>query len=278
MLCRIFIFEIAVYQCTNALNLEQTVLLLIQTAIGRYNKRMNKLMMTAILVLCNTAYAAENQDENAVDYKLTYSHYDTRQTHANDINLRVSRDNQAIWLAEYTENPSNFSQLRSGYERTDRFAHTKLVSSLQIASHGFLGMSLTAEIGDDVYGIVGYGRTNLRPYDNINFDPNDAFTLGLGWHTGNDMTVALYAVQDNRVVAGQRITHLVTSKIINDDQKLIIDIFQKSGTHDSDGASIKAAGASLTYDLNQYFLRVAYDPKVNFTQENMTRISLGVHF
>ena len=236
------------------------------------------ILILATFLLNNIAYAADEKADNPIDYKLTLSHYNTKQINANDINLRISKDNQTLWLAEYTENPSNFNQVRSGYERRDHFAHTKLISSLQIASHGFLGVSLTAEIGDDVYGIVGYGRTNLKPYDNINFDPNDAITLGLGWHANDDLTIALYAAQDNRVIDGQRITHLVTNKVFTNNQKIIIDLFQKSGTNDAQGQSIQALGASLSYDLNQYFIRLAYDPKVNFTQENMTRISVGIHF
>jgi len=236
------------------------------------------ILILAIFLLSNIAYAADEKTDNPIDYKLTLSHYNTKQISANDINLRISKDNQTLWLAEYTENPSNFNQVRSGYERKDHFAHTKLTSSLQIASHGFLGISLTAEIGDDVYGIVGYGRTNLKPYDNINFDPNDAITLGLGWHANDDLTIALYGVQDNRVIDGQQITHLVTNKVFTTDQKIVIDLFQKSGTNDTQGQSIKALGTSLSYDLNRYFIRLAYDPKVNFTQENMTRISVGMHF
>lgn len=236
------------------------------------------ILILAIFLLSNIAYAADEKTDTPIDYKLTLSHYNTKQINANDINLRISKDNQTLWLAEYTENPSNFNQVRSGYERKDHFAHTKLTSSLQIASHGFLGISLTTEIGDDVYGIVGYGRTNLKPYDNINFDPNDAITLGLGWHANDDLTIALYGVQDNRVIDGQQITHLVTNKVFTNNQKIIIDLFQKSGTNDTQGQSIKALGASLSYDLNRYFIRLAYDPKVNFTQENMTRISVGMHF
>jgi len=239
--------------------------------------------LCAAFLASSISYAAEGQPAensagNPVNYKLTLSHYNTQQSSANDINLRISKDNQTLWLAEYTENPSNFNQVRTGYERRDNFGHLQLVSSLQAASHGFLGGSLTAEIGDAVYMIAGYGRTNLKPYNNINFDPNDAITLGLGWHAGNDLTISVYGVQDNRVVDGQRITHLAVNKALAENQKITLDLFQKSGPHDSDGKSIQASGASISYDLNRYFMRLAYDPKVNFSQENMTRVSIGMHF
>ena len=46
-------------------------------------------------------------------------------------------------------------------------------------SGGFWGGSLSAQIGSPkLYAIVGLGRTNLRTYYNLNFDPNDAITLG----------------------------------------------------------------------------------------------------
>jgi len=244
--------------------------------------------LTAILLISNFVcaaedpltekQAAENSTENPIDYKLTLSHYSTQHSNANDINMRVSKDNQTLWLAEYMENPSGFNQVRAGYERRDRFDYLRLVSSLQVASHGFLGGALTAEIGGAVYAIAGYGRTNLKPYNNINFDPNDAITLGLGWHAGNDLTISVYGVQDNRVINGQRITHLTVNKVMADDQKITFDLFQKSGTRDGQGQSIQALGASISYDLNRYFMRLAYDPKVNFTQEDMTRVSLGMHF
>ena len=80
------------------------------------------------------------------------------------------------------------------------------------------------------------------------------------------------------MVDRQRITHLVISGALTNEQKLIMDLFNKSGPPDNQGQSIHGVGASLTYDIHQYFVRLAYDPKVNFTQDNMTRISLGLHF
>lgn len=234
-------------------------------------------LLVGILFTLNV-YAEEAGEQDSIDYKLSYTYFHTKALHANDLNLRAGRDDQVLWLAGYQENPSNFHQVRTGYERTDRFSVVKVVSSLQLASHGFLGGAITAEIGAPFYAIVGYGRTNLKPYTNINFDPNDAVTLGAGWHVDQDLSVAIYGVQDNRVVDGQRITHLVVSRSFEGAQRLILDVFNKSGPPDNQGESIRAMGASITYDIAQYFMRVAYDPKVNFTQENMLRVSLGVHF
>jgi hypothetical protein len=51
----------------------------------------------------------------------------------------------------------------------------------QPASRGFGGIALTAQTGDKYFALVGFGRTNLKPYANLNFDPNDAITLAAGW-------------------------------------------------------------------------------------------------
>jgi hypothetical protein len=230
------------------------------------------------IFLSRLSLAADLPVDEAIDYKLSYSYFHTKTLHANDLNLRAGKNDQSFWIAGYQENLSDFNQIRIGYERVDRFAYLKLISSLQIASHGFIGGSINAEIGAPFYALVGYGRTNLKPYSNINFDPNDSITLGAGWHVDKDFNIALYGVQDNRVVDRQRITHLMATKLLLEDQKLVLDIFNKSGPPDIQGQSIHALGASVTYDINRYFMRLAYDPKVNFTQDNMMRVSLGMHF
>jgi hypothetical protein len=238
---------------------------------------MKKLLVLIGCFIASTPCLAADPVEG-IDYKLSYSYFHTKSLHANDINLRAGKDDQYLWLAAYQENPSDFNQIRAGYERTDRFEYLKLISSLQIASHGFVGGAVNAEVGSPFYVLAGYGRTNLRPYNNLNFDPNDSFTLGAGWHVNPGMNISLYNVQDNRVIDGQRVTHLMLTEVFPEEQKLVVDIFNKSGPPDNQGQSIRGLGASLTYGIRQYFVRLAYDPKVNFTQDNMTRISLGLHF
>ena len=232
----------------------------------------------ALVMISNIAFAEGPTSDQLINYKIPYSHFHTKESDANDINLRLNKDNQTVWLAAYQETPSNFNQVRTGYERTDQFTYVKTTSSLQLATHGFIGGSLTAEIGNPFYAILGYGRTNLKPYDNINFDPNDSITLGAGWHVNQNFNISVYGTEDNRVVDGQRITHLMLSNHLAEDQKFTFDLFQKSGSPDNQGQSINGLGCALSYDKNRYFLRLAYDPKVNFTQENMARVSIGVHF
>jgi hypothetical protein len=126
--------------------------------------------------------------------------------------------------------------------------------------------------------MLGFGRTNLKPYNNLNFDPNDSFTLGGGCHISSSTQISVYSVEDNRVIDGQRVTHLMLSQLLSNEHKFVLDMFNKSGPRDTQGQSIHGMGASMTYDFHPYFLRIAYDPKVNFSQDNMTRVSLGLHF
>ena len=242
----------------------------------RYTKR--ALLTSALLFVVATSSCAGEITDEVIDYKLSYSYFHTKTLHANDINLRAGKNDQVFWLAGYQENPSDFNQIRAGYERADRFTYLKLTSSLQLATHGFLGGSVNAEIGAPFYALVGYGRTNLKPYSNINFDPNDSITLGAGWHVNQDLNIAVFSIQDNRVIDGQRIIHLILNKQLKENQKIVMDLFNKSGPPDSQGLPIRALGCAVTYDINRYFMRLAYDPKVNFTQENMVRVSLGMHF
>lgn len=236
--------------------------------------------MITLFISLNTSqvHAEESDSGNAspVQYKLTLAHYDTQTLHANDANIRISQDNQTIWVAFYHEHPDDFKQLRVGYERTDHLPYTTLVSAIQMAEHGFIGGATQAEIGGPLFGILGFGRTNLKPYDNINFDPNDAITYGVGYKTQDELAVSLYTVRDNRVVDGQKISHLLLKVPMPHEQRLTIDVFNKSGTQDADGLSIRATGAGLGYDWPTYFVKLAYDPKVNFSQERMTRIAFGM--
>ena len=219
----------------------------------------------------------ESDQETTPKYKLTLSDYSAQGLNAKDINLRAKFGDQAVWLGYYEERPSHFNQVRTGYERTDKWEFLKTITSIQAADYGFIGASATAEIGGPLHAIVGYGRTNLKPYDNINFDPNDNITWGAGWEKEEGEDVSLYRVRDNRVVKGQQIDHLL-AHLPAFGNKLIVDIFNKSGTRDEEGKSINGTGMALGYEWEKYFLRVAYDPKVNFTQTYMSRLSVGIYF
>ncbi|MHB1230719.1 MAG: hypothetical protein ACYCY3_10480 [Halothiobacillus sp.] len=98
----------------------------------------------------------------------------------------------------------------------------RLVFSEQAARHGFFGGSVSAEIGGEkTYGLLGLGRTNLKDYYNLNFDPNDALTFGLGTRAGRNTELSMCRVQDNRLGTGQRVTHIILRQHMSVDRRFL---------------------------------------------------------
>ena len=58
------------------------------------------------------------------------------------------------------------------------------------------------------------------------------------------------------------------------------DLFYKSGREDADPASetLHGTGVAVAYDFDPYFVRVAYEPYVNFTRNHMVRTAFGLRF
>lgn len=242
----------------------------------------------AALLLCGLIHAipvmADSRSESlasrdlgeSVAYKLTASLYRTGAgERAADVNLRGGSGPHVAWFGFY-RSENGYEQSRAGYENTTALPFGKLVSSLQFASRGFAGISETAELGGDHYFLLGLSRTNLRDYYNLTFDPNDSMLYGIGSHTLIPKTQAyLFTVKDNRLDTGQRVTHLVLRWQPIDASRWTLDVAQKSGLGEE---RVNATGVTLGYDFDRYFVRAAYDPKVNFSAQNMARASLGVRF
>jgi len=217
---------------------------------------------------------------SGIAWKFTPTWYSSSsEPNAWDFNLRGNTDTQTWWAGFYRRS-TEFQQLRFGYERPVEFTYGRFVPSLQYATRGFLGGSLYAEVGGDYYAILGWGRTNLKDYYNLNFDPNDAVTFGAGTRALPGTTLALYRVQDNRLDTGQRVTHLFVRIKPDERTRWTVDIFHKSGRPDSDPASeqVRGTGATVTYDFDRYFVRVASDPHVNFSDNDMVRVAFGFRF
>lgn len=139
------------------------------------------------------------------------------------------------------------------------------------------GGSVTAEVGGATYAIVGWGRTNLRDYYNLNFDPNDAVTVGLGTRAIADTELSLYTIKDDRLGTGQRVTHLLARRELAPHRRLTLDLFYKSGQSTADNY-IAGSGLTATYDFEPWFVRLGFDPYVNFSQNQMTLFALGRRF
>ena len=193
-----------------------------------------------------------------------------------DINLRHSSDLGNIWVGAYRAPVLDVSQLRAGWDRTFTLGPVRVMPSLQWASGGFLGGSIGLETGDTWFAGAGLGRTNLRQYANLNFDPNDAWMLNGGYRWADNRALSLQLVRDNRENPDQQHLHLVYRTPLDGGRRLTLDLLAKRGL--VDGTPIRRLGASVAYDWPRQFVRVAWDPKVNFTAQDMLRLSAGVRF
>ena len=225
------------------------------------------------------AHASEKSaDEPAnIAYKLTPSFYQASDgNNAVDVNLRANIGSHTAWIGEYRDK-DGYRQARTGYENRLDLEFTRWVFSAQFASGGFAGGSVTTEIGGDTFGILGFGRTNLRDYYNLNFDPNDAITIGVGSRALHNTELSFFQVRDDRLNTQQRVTHCVWRYKPSDLQRITVDASYKSGLT-NENILIAGYGLSATYDYDRYFGRIARDQYANFTRSHLTRFSLGMRF
>jgi hypothetical protein len=228
------------------------------------------LLLIVIALLCADARAADEQP-----WKLTLGEYFFGSTTASDVNLRWQRSDTHVWVGGYHDNDFG-SQARAGFDTAiDIVDHVQLQPSVQVATRGFIGGSLNVQAGDAWFGLAGIGRTNLRPYYNLNFDPNDAIELGAGHRTDDGSLYTLFVVADDRLHTRQRDWHL-NARLPLDRNRITLDLLRKSG--ESDAGYIKAWGFSATYDWPGWFLKLAYDPYQNFSTQDEWRFSTGLRF
>lgn len=194
-----------------------------------------------------------------------------------DLNVRRSAAYGNTWLAWYRSPVQAVSQPRVGWDNTFEMTPTwRIQPSLQMASGGFVGGSLSAETGHNWVAGAGLGRTNLRPYVNLNFDPNDAWMAMAGYRWSSQQSLLLQVVRDNRNNPDQQNLHVVYRLPRPDGERVVVDVLSKSGTVEDQ--FIRKSGLSIGYDWPSVFVRVAYDPYVNFTPQNMWRTSVGTRF
>jgi hypothetical protein len=211
-------------------------------------------------------------------YKFTPSYYVTTHTpDAIDLNLRAHYGAHAIWLGHY-QRDSEFEQTRIGYEYTAQYPYIQLVPSLQLASHDFAGGSISAQIGGTVFALLGYGRTNAQDYYNLNFDPNDSVTFGMGTTLLPKSTLSVFATRDNRLNTDQTVIHAVWRMLPDDHQRWTLDVSSKYGRATPEDEAISGNAISLTYDNHDLFIRLAKDWKVNFSIEDQMRFTAGLRF
>ena len=223
--------------------------------------------------------SAVAQGAEPIDWKLTYTHHRTEtERDGADLNLRGTRDASVFWLAHYRR-ADEFQQSRAGLERWLSFDWGKVLLSGQAATRGFLGFATQAEIGGNgVRLLAGFGRTNLKPYINLNFDPNDAVTLGLAADLPDGMRASFYAIHDDRLGTGQTVVHALLRTAEDPARHWTIDVFQRRGPLGDAGERVRRTGIGVTYDRAPYFGRVVFDPNANFSGHDMLRLGFGVRF
>lgn len=196
-----------------------------------------------------------------------------------DINLRASGGlvgSSDVWVGLYRSPVQEVKQYRAGWDNTFKSGAVRFTPSLQIASGGFIGGSAYLETGSSWFAGAGVGRTNLRPYVNLNFDPNDSYTLAGGYRWGDNDSLTFQRVRDNRLNPDQQHVHVVYRTPVHGDNRLTLDLLLKQGL--VAGMPIRRAGLSVGYDWPRFFVRVAWDPLVNFTTQDMLRLSVGTRF
>ncbi len=230
--------------------------------------------------LAASAPAAEG-DAGAAEVKLTLGRYQLGSAGTGtDLNLRWRRDGRTLWLGVYQQGGIG-QQWRVGWDEALGLpplagAPLQLLPSLQAASGGFVGGSLGLQVGAPFYAQVGIGRTNLKPYANLNFDPNDALTLALGWSGEGGRQAALSVIADDRLGSGQQHHHLTVRWPLPTGLRLSADLLHKQGLGDS--GPVNAWGWSLGLDGAAWFGRLARDPKQNFSAQDAWRLSAGRRF
>lgn len=220
---------------------------------------------------------AQGDSADTIAFKFTPSWY--RSSDANDaydLNLRGNLREHTAWLGYYRDR-AGYGQARAGYDNRFEAGMARVTLSGQVASGGFAGGSVSAEVGGESYAIVGFGRTNLHDYYNLNFDPNDAITLGVGSRAFAGTELTLFHLWDDRLGTRQRVTHAVVRRRMAGEQRLTVDVSHKSGLT-PDENFVRGNALTLTYDYRNWFARIARDQYVNFSNTHQTRLSLGMRF
>jgi hypothetical protein len=241
-----------------------------------------RLWATAWLVIATTAVMAKDEAGTpAPAFKLTLGLYQSSgggepPSDSTDVNLRHSSGRGNVWVGRYVAPARELIQDRAGWDRNVTLGALRIQPSAQVATGGALNGSLGVETGDDWYVGVGLGRTNLRETVNLNFDPNDAYTVSGGYRWTGGAALGLVYVRDNRENPDQQHLHLVYRTPLPDAHRLTIDLLFKRGLVEDE--QIERTGLSVTYDWPRWFVRLGYDPKVNFTPQDMWRLAFGTRF
>jgi hypothetical protein len=233
-----------------------------------------RLGLVVALSIASVALPAHADDEPP--FKLTLGAY--RFSTAGwgmDTNLRAAGDWGNAWIGHFRASALDVAQTRLGWDHSFGSV-VRVQPSLQYASGGFWGGSVNVEAGQTWVLGAGLGRTNLHPYYNLNFDPNDAWSLLAAWRGEHGRSLTASFIRDNRQNPDQRHFHLTWRQPLAEGNRLTLDALLKRGR--VDGQMVTRAGFTVTHDWPRWFVRLAYDPKTNFTADDQWRLSVGTRF
>ena len=239
-------------------------------------------VLLAIVIWLSSGNAAAADDPAATEpspaaNKLTFAYYDfSSGLWGVDVNLRHTFRSSTAWVGVYQEN-DRFDQARIGYEYDYHGDHLTLVPSVLAATHGFVGATMYAEVGGPLFAIAGGGVTNLQPYWNLGFDPNDYLQLGIGYRDASGSTASIYAIRDVRNHTEQMNTHMVVRRYLPKKWRVTLDAVNEQGYGD-EGTFLRGWAVSVDADWRQWFVRVAHDPHVNYTADSQIRVAGGRRF
>ena len=234
--------------------------------------------MRVFAVLALTCLALAPSKALAQDYrgKITVGVYASDQRTTVDLNARYTAQAWTGWFGWYGPQ-ADIRQPRAGLEYDLRRKSLLLIPSVQIASASFVGGSVYGEIGQTLYAIAGASRTNLRPYVNLNFDPNESWQLGAGAHFKQNDSLAAFTVWDNRLHTAQQNSHVVLRHSIADAKRITLDVSYKSGRGET-GAFVRGAEVATEVDWRRWFAKGARDAHANFGTATMWRFGGGLRF
>ena len=223
--------------------------------------------------------AGATSAEESWAFKFTSAVYAERATPlATDQNLRGNLGEHTTWIGHY-QRGGQFEQTRMGYEYTFKLPFGQVAPSRQVATQGFAGGSVTAQIGSSAaWAIVGLGRTNLKPYYNLSFDPNDSVVLGAGVRLRPQGVLSAFMVADDRLGTGQKVSHLVWRERFSGERRLTVDLVHKTGSLEPGLPGAHGKGLTITWDHGNLFARVGREQKVNFSSGDQTRFAAGFRF
>ncbi len=103
-----------------------------------------------------------------------------------------------------------------------------------------------------------------------------SYLLSLGRRDESGHVFMVQMVRDNRQNPDQRHIHFYYRQPLAGGDRVTLDVLHKVGRVEDE--LIRRWGLTVTYDWARFFVRLARDPKTNFTPVDAWRLSIGARF